>query len=72
MNIEQIITAATSAAASYLATLPDLRLELTAAITQAYGQMVADWRGFGLTDAPFKQYETAFGMELVRLSQPGQ
>ena len=69
--ISELIKKANAAAAAYTtALLNNPQLSEADAITAAYAQDFSDWRGVGFTDFNFHQYELAFGLELVRLSQP--
>lgn len=72
--ISEFIKKANAAAVAYITALPNNpQLSEAEAITIAYTQDFPDWRGVGFTDFKFHQYEIAFGLELVRLSQqPGQ
>lgn len=65
MNILSIINQAQAAAADYLALPADQRPAIDAAMQSAYASRVADWRGFGLTDAPFQQFQLAFGLAVA-------
>ncbi len=71
MTISELIKKAHAAAAVYITALPNNpQLSEDDAVRIAYTQDFPDWRGVGFTDFKFHQYETAFGLELVRLSQP--
>ena len=67
MNILTIIQKAQQAASEYAQTPADQRTDIEVATRNGYAQTVADWRGFGLTDVGFRQFELVFGLEAKRL-----
>lgn len=66
MNILSIINQAKAAAIDYLALPADQRTDVATAARNGYAARIADWRGFGLTDAKFHQFELAFGLAVTQ------